>query len=206
MKHTSEALKEWEAEIVNSVISGNLHTDIKSKSSAMTATEITAVLSSRADFMRRISTNVQKSYNILLNLLESLERGGIYKEYYHVDMGNDFFLLEDHEVLKMLDTAKKVGLGSEETLFIYRQYIHSKHSKDEKQQRRAMILSYIEPLPYMSVLECQGVLDDDDFRNKVYFNEIITKFELSRKLPIEEYKPELKPSEVAKEVLSFNQS
>lgn len=180
MEQTASELDKWEQRLINSIVSGNLSSSISSELSGNpTATQIRAVINDRTEFLNKVKGNVQKSYNLLLNTLISLEKSSEYKEYISVDLGNDFFLLEESEAITIFEAAKKAGFGNDEMIEIYRHYLKARYAKDPKRLKRALVVSYLEPLPYYSVIECkkESLLSEEDFKNKVSISEIISKFE-----------------------------
>ena len=177
MKHIPEKLQNLEKEIRFNSVGLNTITN----SEAVNEMQMKGSFNSMESVLLRFKSELDHLYSFVVKTAGRLIYGNI-EIRVEANFGTEFYLLSEEEIQKRFETAKKIGLPSEEQLNIYKQLIQTKYKGNTEKMNRELMLLDLDPFPMFSIDECiklknESVLDDFQLSLKVNFLKFISKFE-----------------------------
>lgn len=171
------------------------------------------LITSEAVNETQVKGSFQSREAVLLNLKELFEEIYIWicetsakafflgdvKVVVYANLGTEFYLIDETELQKRFDNAKKVGLPEGEIDAIYKQLVTTKYKDNPDNITRMDLLKLIDPMPYATFeevekLKTSGVITEEEYIIKRRFIKFIDRFEMENanlvsfgnKLPLSE--------------------
>ena len=125
------------------------------------------------------------------------------------DFGTEFYLLDEDDLQKRFENAKKIGLPESEIDSIFKQLIDTKYKGNSNKINRTLLLKYIDPQPFKTLNEVQSLyeksmLNSRDLILKVDLINFVDRFEMENG-PINEFGIVLQPyARIQKIMETFN--
>lgn len=101
----------------------------------------------------------------------------------YANLGTEFYLMDETELQKRFENAKKVGLPEGEIDAIYKQLITTKYKDNPDNITRMDLLKLVDPMPYATFEEVEklktaGVVTEEEYIIKRRFIKFIDRFEM----------------------------
>lgn len=178
MKYIPEKLDDLELEIRHKTVGLNY---MASTNEAMNEMQLKGSFASMESVLMRTKSELDHIYTWIVMTTAKMQYKDIQLKV-DANFGTEFYLVNEDDLQKRFEMAKKSGLPQEEQLMIYNQLIETKYKGNANKVARQKLLIKLDPMPLFDVkeameLKAQNVIDAETLSMKVNFLNFISKFE-----------------------------
>lgn len=177
MKYVPEKLDDLELEIRYKTV--GLNNLIENES--INEMQVKGSFTSMESVMLRNKKELDKLYKWIVKTV-----GGLYYEnvslHVEANFGTEFYLIDEKDLQKKFENAKKIGLPKSEQVLIYEQLIETKYQGNPMKLQRQQMLLHLDPLPLYSESETidmfqKKVINYKTLNFKINFYKFVKRFE-----------------------------
>lgn len=193
MKYVPEKLDDLELEIRHKTVGLNY---MQSMNDAMNQMQLKGSFASMESVLLRVKNELDILYKwIVITAAKTFYKDIIIKV--DANFGTEFYLVNEEDLQKRFDNAKKIGLPLEEQLMIYIQLIETKYKGNPYKVERQKMLLQLDPMPLFTLTEvidlnAKNFIDSEILSMKINFLNFVNKFE-TENAPITQFGLTLEP-------------
>ena len=194
MKYVPEKLDDLELEIRHKTVGLNY---MQSMNDAMNQMQLKGSFASMESVLLRVKNELDILYKwIVITAAKTFYKDIVIKV--DANFGTEFYLVNEEDLQKRFDNAKKIGLPLEEQLMIYIQLIETKYKGNPYKVERQKMLLQLDPMPLFTLTEVidlntKNFIDAETLSMKINFLNFVNKFE-TENAPITQFGLNLEPS------------